>query len=148
MTWADQIEFEMATLQEVRDTVDAWLAARWPTLQARQDVYASNHGGRYFQGLRTHSNFPVDAIEVTADLLATHPTDQSETWLDAVPSIPTAWPCAFKMDVYNGPSGWGYVGSVYVYVSQLDRIYTRSQNVGSETFRTVGWRELPVVPLI
>lgn len=141
MTWIDQVDFELATLQEVKDIVDAWLAARWPTIQNRQAIYASNHNGRYFQGLRTHSNFPIDAIEVTADLLNAHPTDQPETWLDAFPTIPTEWPCAFLMDVYNGPSGWGYVGGVYVYVSQLDRIYTRSQNVGPESWRTVGWHQ-------
>jgi hypothetical protein len=141
MTWLDDVELNMATLQEVKDTVDAWLAARWPTIQNRQSIYASNHGGRYFQGLRTHSNFPIDAIETTADLLNSHPTDQAETWLDAIPTIPSQWPCAFLMDVYNGPQGWGYVGSVYVYVSQLDRIYTRSQNVGPETHRTVGWHQ-------
>ena len=144
--WADEAEVFMPTLQEIKDTADAWLLARWPTIQTRQTNYAGNHGGRYWQGLRTHSVIPTDAIDAPADLLDTHPTDQNESWNDAIPGLPANWPIAFVMNVYNGPQGWGYVAHVFVYVSQLDRTYTRSQNVGSETWRTQGWHE--VVPFV
>jgi hypothetical protein len=138
----------VATLQEIKDIADSWLAARWPTVQSRQATYASNHGGRFFQGLRTHGTFPTDAVAALADLLDSHPTDQAETWNDAIAGLPANWPIALVMDVYNGPEGWGYVGHVFVYVSQLDRIYTRSQNVGSETWRTSPWREVTLNPII
>lgn len=135
----------MPTLAEIRDIADGWLAARWPTVVNRQATYAANHSGRYWQGLRSHSNFPIDAIESLADQLDNHPTDQPETWHDAINNLPVNWPCALVMDVYQGPQGWGYCASVYVYVSQLSRIYSRSQNVGPETWRTRPWHE--VLPL-
>lgn len=135
----------MPTLQEIRDTADAWLAARWPTVQNRQALYASNHSGRFWQGLVTHSNFPTDAIESLADRLDDHPTDQPETWNNAINNLPTNWPLALTMDVYNGPQGWGYVASVYVYVSQLDKVFSRSQNVGAEVWRTQAWHEVTQV---
>lgn len=135
------------TLAEIRDAADTWLAARWPTVQARQTTYASNHSGRYWQGLKSHANFPTDAIASLADNLDSHPTDQAETWNDAISGLPANWPCALVMDVYNGPQGWGYVATVYVYVSQLDRVYSRSQNVGPESERTIPWHEVPIAAI-
>jgi hypothetical protein len=137
----------MPTLAEIRDGADAWLAARWPTVLNRQAAYAANHGGRYWQGLLTHGTIPIDAVESLADRLNEHPTDQPESWHDAIAGLPVNWPCALVMDVYQGPQGWGYCATVYVYVSQLSRIYSRSQNVGPEQHRTVGWHEvIPTIP--
>jgi len=132
----------MPTLTEVRDIADAWLAARWPTVQTRQETYASNHNGRYWQGLRSHSSIPIDAIDSFADLLDSHPTDQVSSWNDALPGLPTNWPVLFVMDVYDGPQGMGYVGSVYVYHTNTDRTYSRSRNEGPETWRTVAWHQV------
>lgn len=137
----------MPTLAQIRDAADTWLAARWPTVQARQATYAANHNGRYFQGRITHGLVPVDSVDSAADRLSDHPTDQPESWSNAIAGLPVNWPLALVMDVYRGPEGWGYCATVYVRVSANGKTYTRSQNVGSESWRTKGWTEVvPFVP--
>lgn len=131
------------TPQEIRDAVDTWLAARWPTVVSRETTYASNHNGNYWQGLITHTNIPADDIAALADLLDNHPTDQLVSWNQAIPGLPTQWPMALVMDVYDGPLGKGYCGTIYIYITQLGRLYSRSQNVGPETWRTQSWHALP-----
>lgn len=136
------------TPAEIRTAADNWLSARWPTVVARQTTYASNHNGRYWQGLVTHSNIPVDAVDTLADLLNNHPTDQNVNWNQAIPGLPTNWPIAIVMDAYDGPDGTGFVGRVFVFITELGKVFTRSQNVGPETWRTEGWHAMPPPPTI
>lgn len=131
----------MPTLIAIKNTVDSWLAARWPTVQAKQAAYASNHGGRYFQGLYTHLTIPIDGNDSAPNNILIKPTDQAETWGDFV-TLPASFPCSLRLDVYHNQQGWGYVATVRVFIAALNRIYERSQNVGSETFRTVAWHEV------
>lgn len=135
----------MPTLQEVKDIVDGWLAARWPTLQNRQALYFASHN-KYFQGLWTHGTMPVDGIDSTPDNITAKPTDQAETWADFV-TLPSQFPCSLSLEVYQNAQGWGYVATVRVFVLALDRIYERSQNgAGSETFRTDPWHQVTLLP--
>lgn len=131
----------MPTLAAIKNTVDNWLAARWPTVQARQTLYASNHGGRYYQGLWTHDTIPVDGADGAPNNILIKPSDQAETWADFV-TLPASFPCSMRIDVYQSSEGWGYVATVRVYVLALERVFERSQNVGSETWRTSPWREV------
>lgn len=131
----------MATLAQVRTRVDDWLAARWPTVQARQEVYLAAHG-HYWQGKRTATLAPdhkTAAFEdAKADPLTDKPTDQSETWKDFLPEIDDlAIPCVFTVDVYSSPKGDGYVATVTAAYNGI--VYSRSHNVGPESERTVAW---------
>jgi hypothetical protein len=134
----------MPTLLEVKDKVDNWLSSRWPTVVAREATYASNHGGQYWQGLWTNVNLPshddgADDGDEIPDNLVSHPTDQSETWLDLFPELENVpVPAALWIDVYNGPIGRGYIANVAL--KYLGVIYHRAQNVGPETWHTTGWR--------
>lgn len=137
----------MATLAQVRTRVDDWLTARWPTVQARQTAYAAAHGGRYFQGIRTHTVEPnhttATFADTTSDKLATKPTDQAEDWLSFLSEINgVAIPAVFVMDVYQSPSGWGYVAHVYARHNGV--LYHRAQNVGPETDRTQAWHAVDI----
>lgn len=131
----------MPTLANVRDRADNWLAARWATVRDREIAYQAAHG-HYWQGLVTHTDFPAHATAAYADsigdLLARHPTDQTDDWLTLLPEINNlAIPAALVMDVYDGPSGQGFVATVWCKYNGT--IYTRSQNYGPETWRTVAW---------
>lgn len=128
----------MATLQQTRTAVDDWLAARWPTVVARQDTYASNHAGRYFQGVRWVSlaATPSDGGTV-APTLSVKPTDQQETWSDLNLGALGSVPCSLQIDVYQGPGGWGWVATVEVLFNGTR--YSRSRNVGAEDWRTQAW---------
>ena len=131
----------MATLSQMRDRVDSWLAARWPTVVARQQNYFVNRG-RYWQGLITHSLLPEHTNsrdgDALADRLAVNPTDQFENWAVVFPEWSTELlPAAIQIDVYDGPAGKGWVATIWVKYNGT--IYSRSQNVGPESHRTQSW---------
>lgn len=139
----------MPTLVQVRNAVDARLANLWVNqVVPRQTQYASNHGGRFWQGLITTAitllpNNPNDANNVfleVAPILNTHPTDQAETWLDNAINLEATIPMAVQMDVYDGPQGKGFVGTVWARWN--GNTYSRSQNSGPESFRTLAWAQV------
>jgi hypothetical protein len=136
----------MPTLAQVRDAVDTWLAGKWPTVQARQTTYFGNHG-RYWQGLVTHLPVPAHTSSVDGSTapnrLALKPTDIAQSWLDVLPEwLTELMPAAVWIDAYDGPDGKGYVASVKA--THNGNTWMRSQNVGPETWRTIGWHQ--VVP--
>lgn len=128
----------MATLAQIRTKVDNWLAARWPTLVNLQETYFANHQ-RYFQGLITHSTEPTDDVDTPPNRLSVRPTDQIERWGDFT-TLPATMPAALVIDVYNGPFGSGWCATVYVRV--LGIVYTRTQQVGNETWRNSAWQQV------
>lgn len=124
----------MATLQEIRDQVDAKLATLWNAIQNKQDNYFLAHG-RYWQGLRTHTVIPADGNTVLPDIGAKTPTDQIDPWPNAI--INSTFPMALQIDCYDGPLGQGYEATVFVTV--LNNLYIRSAQVGPETYRVQPW---------
>lgn len=131
----------MPTLAQTRTKVDDWLAARWPTIIARQETYYGNNG-QYWQGLWTHTSPPEHTNgndgDVAPDDLANHPTDQAESWLDffaELQGVPIT--ASVKMDTYVGPLGPGFVAEVWVKHNNTE--YRRRQNYGPESWRTVAW---------
>lgn len=127
----------MATLNQVRTQVDDWLTARWPNFTAKQDAYFAANS-KYWQGIRwtTLAATPSEGADGSTTLTL-KPTDQAENWVDfGLGSLTTA-PCSFQVDVYDGPTGKGYVATVEVLYGGT--LYSRSRNVGPETYRTVAW---------
>lgn len=98
----------------IRAAVAAWVEARLAPLAALQATYASNHGGRYFQGIRWV--VPADGEDVNSDL-ALEPHDQVENWTDFGANIPTRVPGSLAIDVYFTGSVWGYTVTVVVILS-------------------------------
>lgn len=132
----------MPTITAVRNAVDARLATLWSVIQTRQDTYYAAHG-RYFQGKRTAASEPANTgagslQTAVGDLLADHPADQRETWLDFLPELDgLAVEMVLTIDVYHGPEGQGYVGTVRV--SHNGTIYERAAQSGPETWRAAAW---------
>lgn len=129
------------TLNQVRTTVDNWLADKWSIVQTRQSSSLINRG-MYWQGLITHTVIPVFTTLTNGDSIPDRviikPSDELYTWNDIMPEwVGTLLPCAFVMNVYDGPQGKGYVGTVYVRYNGT--LYSRSRNVGPETSRNVAW---------
>lgn len=133
----------MPTITQVRNAVDARLVTLWSIVQTRQDAYFLAHG-KFFQGRRTHTSEPANtgagALQTAAgDLLSGHPTDQPETWLDFLPELDgLAVEMVLTIDVYNGPAGWGFVGTVRV--THNSTTYERAANHGPESWRAFAWR--------
>lgn len=133
----------MPTITAVRNAVDSRLSTLWNTIQTRQDAYLLANG-RYFQGKRSHTAAPANtgagSLQMAAaDLLDDHPTDQVHTWLDFLPELNgLAIEMVLTIDVYDGPQGRGYVGTVRV--SHNGTSYERAAQVGTETWRAFAWR--------
>jgi hypothetical protein len=134
------------TLNQVRNNVDSWLDQRWETIQQRQDTYFLQNG-HYWQGLRSHSfdlsySTGVNA-ESPADALNTTPTDQPISWIDLFPEFDIVpIPAVLTVDVYDGPSGQGYVATLVLYFDGVQ--YERSLNVGAEGWRGQGWHQVQI----
>lgn len=131
----------MATLNQVRNRVDAWLADKWPTVVARQQNYFANRG-EYWQGTKTHTIVPAHTNSLDgdslADRLASGPSDAYSTWANVFPEwAGTLIPAALQIDVYGGPQGKGWVATIFVRFNGT--LYSRSQNVGPESHRTEAW---------
>lgn len=131
------------TLAIVRNAVDSRLATLWNIVQNRQDAYFATHQ-KFWQGLRSNSaditnpTAGTTATTTASNALAGHPTDQNETWLDFLAEL-NGLPIemVLTIDVYNGPQGQGYVGTVRVGHNGV--FYQRAAQVGPETWRAYGW---------
>lgn len=138
----------MATLTQTRNAIDNFITNNWPTVVARQENYRTNRGS-YWQGLRTHITTPtytnsVDGSSI-GDNLGSHPTDQFSDWLAVFPEwLTTLLPACLQVDVYNGPAGQGWV--LLIEVIYNGNTYQRAINVGPESNRAFGWRQVSVPP--
>jgi len=126
------------TAEEIRGTVDTRLVGRWSEIQQAQAGYHATHG-RYAQGLLTHSSIPADGVEAAPDRKHAKPTDQAESW-EQLSNLPATMMSALRLDVYDGPEGVGYVVVVGVRIG--GRLWQKRINVGPETWRAHGWREV------
>lgn len=126
----------MPTPAEIRAAVDTRLSNLWSTIQTKQNNYASSHGGRYWQGLRTHVVFPADGLTVLPTVGAMCPTDQpGSPWPNAILTLPIEM--AIQIDCYSGPNGNGYQATVWVTI--YSDTWSRTAQVGPETWRVRGW---------
>ena len=122
----------MPTLAQVRTAVDTKLASLWGNVQTRQANYFATHG-RYWQGIITTDVDKLpdnlasgNVLEMTPDLTR-RPSDQATSWVD-VGLVSGNLPMAIQIDVYQAPSGYGYIATVYV--QYRGTIYFRSASVG------------------
>lgn len=128
----------MPTLNDVKATVNSWLAARWPLLVERQEAYFTIHA-RYFQGLWTHRSAPDDGAETAPDQRTSKPDDQQAHWADFI-SLPDVLPCALRIDMYESEQGHGWTATVLVRVAGTR--YQRTAHMGPQTWRVQNWRSV------
>jgi hypothetical protein len=129
----------MATLAQIKTAVDNRLASLWSAIQTKEDAYASVHNGRYWQGLKTHSIDPSEGNTALPTVGAACPTDQlGQPWPNAI--LTTSIEMAINIDIYDGPLGVGY--QVTVTVAVLGNVYTRTQQIGPETWRNRVWQQV------
>jgi len=130
-------------LSDLRFRVDTWLTNHFSLLNSRQNTYKTAHG-KFFQGFITHSVVPNQTDSTTNDVpanqLTLHPSDQTENWTDLIPELSSEnMAGAIKIDVYKGPTGFGWVVSVYVKYNGT--IYRRVKAIGNEaSSRDEAWR--------
>jgi len=124
---------------ELMAKVDSLIVQFLPTAISWQTTYSATHGGRFFQGLRSHSVIPADGADVAPDQLASHPTDQADTlasfWNGG--RLPSKTPFAVTVNVYDGPDGRGF--EVVISFVSGGVTYVRVVNVGPESYREQAW---------
>lgn len=133
------------------------LLAVWTTLVALQDHYFAQHN-RYFQGIITHTTLPNGNAKRDGDF-AKKPTDQVDDWteflrgktddgqgnisyLHASPVIAARLEYAIRIDVWDGPSGKGWVISVEYADNSGDHWKLQRFSDGSE----IDWAIVEVEP--
>jgi len=110
-------------LREVRAVRDSIVAA--------QEKYHTKHG-RYFQGLASDTLVRDLSLDLKRFNRVRRPTDQAADWVDfGLRDISVRG--TYRVDVYQGPGGWGYVMTVSIKAN--DQIYSLSRNVGPEIWR-------------
>lgn len=125
----------MATPAQIRSTIDAQLAGIWTKIQARQAVRFANTGN-YAQFLWSHTAAPADGVEAAPDGTA-KPTNEAAGWQAVLADLLPTMAFRLRIDVYDGPSGKGYVATAQVKFG--NQVWERAQNSGPETWRTRGW---------
>ncbi len=135
----------MPTLVQVRNAINSRLSDLWTNhIVPRQADYLAAHG-RYWQGL-VFNGVPNNASSgdpTVAETACDHtkkPTDQVHSWADAGVSAGATWPAQLRIDVYNGPTGHGFVGVARVQWN--GNVYQRSHNTGPETWCTHDWTQV------
>lgn len=125
----------MATLQQIKDAIDARLITVFNNLTNRQNTFFGNRN-KYFQGLRTHSSLPSEGNTAVADQLDSRPNYQTQTWRNAgIGSFNEAF--ALEVHQYNGPNGMGWCAIITVSVNGF--IWTKVKDCGVEPHRNSGW---------
>lgn len=96
---------------------------------------------RYWQGPATHAAPPADAAASPPDLArAAH--GETESWSEAGLPLPPLMECAVRIDVYDGPSGRGYVIAGELLLAGVR--YLRRAHAGPEAWREHGWTPVAV----
>ncbi len=134
----------MANPAAIRAGVDGVLNVLWNTvIRPRQTTYF-NANGHYWQGLRTRptGSTPVDGVQLPPDS-GRAPSDQAVSWNDLGIQLPNTMDFVLWIDAYNGPQGHGYAGSV-LFIDNQGSGWTRTVNVGPETWRNRVWQRIPV----
>lgn len=112
--------------QEVRAVRDSIIANE-------TKYYAKNK--RYFQGLPSDTTTRSIAPALKQFNRLTKPSDQKETWIDfGLRDISVRG--TYRVDVYDGPLGKGYVMGVRIKVDTS--YYELRKNVGPETWNDTG----------
>ena len=101
----------MATLQEIKDTVDARLLTLWGSIQTLEDNFFQA-SGRYKQFFRTHTITPKDGEENKPSVGTNRPDNESSGWPGSTRK--TAIPMAIDIHTYQSPEGHAFVCIVLV----------------------------------
>lgn len=127
----------MATLVQIQAPVNARLADFWPKVKTKQATYASNHAGRYWQGL-VFSTVPDDGALITPDFTV-KPADQNTSWSDVsvASDLPATVEAQMRIDVYEAP-GPHFGFFLTVRVSKSGITYRRVGHVEDNVEVTTG----------
>ncbi len=127
------------TTTEIQQAAEKRLRDLLIDLQQRQYLYKALRGD-YWQGQRTHATVPRDGAALPPDLK--RKVDRYDDWQTFGASLPPQLECALQVDTYSGASGSGYTVTATVEIA--GELWTRTANVGPESWRVRPWEKMPV----
>jgi hypothetical protein len=128
-------------LPQTISSIDSLMTNLANQLATLQPAYLASKG-RYWQGAPTHAIIPIEGVPTAPNPL-TKPTDQTESWLAFGIILPALTEAALTVEIYNGPSGHGYV--IHADVISSGVRFRKSTNVGPESWRTHDWAAMKTV---
>lgn len=113
----------MATLKQIRDKVDAFLADLWVNkIVPKQEAYFAKHG-RYAQVLISPENIPADDAEGT---FVKRPPSDEQFAADFEFTIDAPIPASIEIHIHDRGDEHGFTAHVWVVV--LGKTYHRAKN--------------------
>lgn len=97
--------------------------------------------GRYFQGLKTPAVTPADMLALPTDSIL-KPAGQPESWANAGIALPVLSEISFRIDVYDGPKGRGYV--LHGEIQLAGKLYRKSACFGPESWQEQDWHDVTI----
>jgi hypothetical protein len=138
---------------EIQKYIEQWRLDHQMGIELIQESYLKSTG-RYWQGLATHSEAAkpeydsadktrpiVDEKSFAADCLNCKPSDQLDqpSWNELFADIVSKLPASLSIEVYDGPTGPGYILHFEYCVDNLCN--RRAVSVGPEAWRSTEWVE-------
>lgn len=132
-------------LADIKNAVEAFVAANKDQLRRRQAQYLAKHG-RYWQGPTTPTPPPDDGALVAPDLAAKVLRSSWGHVLKGADAWPATWPASFRVDASVGTTGHSY--SLTATVTKNGKTHMRVW--GFHGAPDTGWILLPdpIVPPI
>ena len=121
---------------QIKNSGDTELNILVSDLEQKQTQYVKENG-TYWQGLRTQPS-PPSKQEISN---LGSKADNGKSWDDMEIQVPSLSRFSYRIDVYDGPSGKGYV--LIIQTEEDGKMYQKSINVGSETYRGRDWTYIP-----
>jgi hypothetical protein len=124
----------LPTTAENKTDFYAELKAVRDSIVVKEDLYFKKNK-KYFQGLPSDTTSRDISLSLKRFERSLKPDDQKETWEDfGLKDISVRG--TYRVDVYNGPAGWGYIISVSIAVEK-DK-YELIENLGPEQMKDTG----------
>lgn len=102
-------------------TLQTWVDQMILTLETAQASYFVKNQ-KFFQGLKIPNQGKMDGNDEALIDYGLHPDDQVDSWNTFESTKFKAnvkFPCHLRLDVYEAPTGWGWVASFHLYISGL-----------------------------
>lgn len=101
-------------------TLNTWVKSVSNMIEAQQHEYFARHE-KYFQGLKVPEE-KCDGITEKLIAYGKKPDDQEESWSDFAPASfkeGIKFPASVRIDIYQAPSGWGFIVIFDLYHPEL-----------------------------
>jgi hypothetical protein len=133
----------MATLAEIRNKVDAWLATFWRDVLLPKELAYFKRNGRFCQLLITPETPLEDGLEGSFNLRLS----PDEVAPDDIKTLTISSPIPAQIEVHIHEGEYKHGFTAHVWVKVLGKIYHRSKGYGDVDSPDQSWHEVQPLTL-